>query len=397
MTDNINTIGRRIRAVRTWRGMSLTATAELAGFSKAYLSQIEHGKRAVERRSTLEALATALRVPPSELTGQPYPPSSRAEEVGHAAAQDLRAVLRDIELDALEIVDAPRPLAELRAAVATSDAACAASDYGVLGDLVPGLLAETYVAAQATAGSEARILLAHVLHAAFYLAKDLGHGDLAWQVATRLWSVANAIAEPAWLGVADFVRAHAAVGAGARARSLSVAQQAANALPLGERHVGQVYGMLRLSAALHAAVTGQADDARSYLADARQTAARTGEGSFAGLMFGPRNVGVWEVAVALELGEPERVPELAGAVDVKAIESAGRQATFYCDVARGFAGIRGRSQDAVRALSIAEKLAPQRMRTNPYVRDVLENLLSRTRGTENRELRGLAYRAGLAV
>lgn len=397
MSDDMNTIGRRIRAVRTWRGMTLTATAQLAGFSPSYLSRIERGDRPVERRSTIEALANALRVPPSELTGQPYPPASPAEEVGHAAAQELRAVLRDIELDALEIVAAPRPLPELRAAVVAVDTACAASDYGVLGELVPRLLAETYAVTQASASSDARVLLGHVLHAAFYLAKDLGHGDLAWQVASRLWTEANSLAEPAWLGLADFVRAHAAVGVGARTRSLAIVQQAANALPPGGGQVGQVYGMLRLSAALHAAVTGHTDDARSYLADARQTAVRTGEGTFAGLMFGPRNCGVWDVAVALELGEPERVPELARSVDVAAISSAGRQATFYCDVARGFAAIRGRTRDAVGALSAAEKLAPQRMRTNPYAREVLGSLLSRTSGAENREVRGLAYRAGLAV
>jgi transcriptional regulator with XRE-family HTH domain len=377
--------------------MSLTATAQLAGLSAGYLSRIERGERPVERRSTLEALANALRVPPSDLTGQPYPPSSPEEETGHAAAQELRAVLRDIELDALEIRQAPRSLEELRAAVKAADIACSASDYGVLGDMVPGLLSETYAAMHASDSTDARVLFGHVLHAAFYLAKDLGHGDLAWQVAARLWTVANAIGEPAWLGVADFVRAHAVVGAGARARGLTIVQKAANELTPDGGVAGQVYGMLRLSAALHAAVTGHADDARSYLDDARQTAAATGEGEFAGLMFGPRNVGVWDVAVALELGEPGRVPELARSVDVRAIPSAGRQATFYCDVARGFASLRGGEPQAVEALRAAETLAPQRMRTNPYARDAIGSLLSRTRSRENRELRGLAYRAGLAV
>lgn len=50
-------------------GLSLKTTAELAGMSESYLSLIERGKRPVERRSTLEALANALRVAPGELAG----------------------------------------------------------------------------------------------------------------------------------------------------------------------------------------------------------------------------------------------------------------------------------------------------------------------------------------
>lgn len=394
MSADVNPIGRRIRAVRLRRGLTLTAAAQLAGMSPSYLSLIERGLRPVQRRSTLEALANALRVPPSDLTGQPYPSSSRAEQIGHAAAQELRAVLRDIELDALDVPGTPRPLERLRVDVRAADVACAASDYGALGAMVPGLLAEASVAA---GGTEARVLFARVLHAAFYLAKDLGHGDLAWQVAGRLWHVADAIGEPAWLGLADFVRANAVVGTGARARAHVIVARAADGLTPDDGVAGQMYGMLRLSGALHAAVTGRADDARDHLAEARRTAGVTGEGDFAGLMFGPRNVGVWEVAIALELGEPDRVPELARSFDVAAIPSAGRQATFYCDVARGYAALRGREAAAVQALRMAESLAPQRMHTYPLARDAVAGLLSRARGATNRELRGLAQRAGVAV
>ena len=100
----------------------------------------------------------------------------------------------------------------------------------------------------------------------------------------------------------------------------------------------------------------------------------------------------------LELGEPGRVPELARDVDVAAIPSAGRQATFYGDVGRGLATIRGREEQAVEALRRAEVLAPQRTRTNPYVRESVTDLLRRARREAGgRELRGLAYRIGLAV
>lgn len=67
------TIGQRLREIRHWRGKSLRVVAELAGISESYLSRLERGGRQVDRRSLLEALAAALRVAPSEITGQPYP------------------------------------------------------------------------------------------------------------------------------------------------------------------------------------------------------------------------------------------------------------------------------------------------------------------------------------
>jgi transcriptional regulator with XRE-family HTH domain len=50
-------IGRRLRQIRLWRGLSLRVAADLAGLSASHLSRIERGERPVDRRSTLEAYA----------------------------------------------------------------------------------------------------------------------------------------------------------------------------------------------------------------------------------------------------------------------------------------------------------------------------------------------------
>lgn len=396
--DDARTIGRRLREIRHWRDKPLRVVAELAGISESYLSRLEHGKRQLDRRSLLESLAAALRVAPSEITGQPYPPSNEEEAVAHASAQALRAVLRDIEVGALLTEVPPRSLAELRGEVAAVNVATAACDYGILGQTVPDLVGELYVLADVDGSVEARRLLADVLHAAFYLSKDLGHGDLAWMVSGHLHAIASALGEPVLGAVAGFVRSHATVGLRARERALKLAEQSADLLQPDDGPAGQVYGMLHLSAALQSAVTGQTDNARAHLDEAAETASRTGDGTFAGLNFGPRNVGVWRVALALELGEPGRVPELARDVEVAAIPSAGRQATFYGDVGRGLATIRGRETQAIEALRRAERLAPQRIRTSPFVRETITDLMRRARrDAGGRELRGMAYRMGLAA
>nr|WP_264085182.1 helix-turn-helix domain-containing protein [Kibdelosporangium phytohabitans] len=83
----------------------MSATAGLAGMSVSYLSMIERGRRRVTRRATVESLASALRVSPSELVGKPYAASG-------GATYDARVALAAME-DALtgwwigEVPDAP--------------------------------------------------------------------------------------------------------------------------------------------------------------------------------------------------------------------------------------------------------------------------------------------------
>lgn len=60
--DDARTIGRRLREIRYWRGKSLRVVAELAGITESHLSRLERGERPLDRRSRLEALATALQV-----------------------------------------------------------------------------------------------------------------------------------------------------------------------------------------------------------------------------------------------------------------------------------------------------------------------------------------------
>jgi transcriptional regulator with XRE-family HTH domain len=70
--DDSGTIGARLRELRRWRRMTLTEVAGLAGISAAYLSMAERGLRSLDRRSTISALAAALRVSETDLTGGPH-------------------------------------------------------------------------------------------------------------------------------------------------------------------------------------------------------------------------------------------------------------------------------------------------------------------------------------
>ena len=88
-------IGARARMIRRRRGLSLQATAELAGISKGYLSLLERGGKRFERRSLLENLANALGCSVVDLTGEPYVPLDRAGAEALATVPGVRLALND--------------------------------------------------------------------------------------------------------------------------------------------------------------------------------------------------------------------------------------------------------------------------------------------------------------
>jgi hypothetical protein len=66
------------------------------------------------------------------------------------------------------------------------------------------------------------------------------------------------------------------------------------------------------------------------------------------------------------------------------------------DYGRALARLRGRHDDAVLALRRSELLNALEMQCDPFVREVLGELVVRSRrDAVGRELRGMAYRAGL--
>lgn len=71
---------------------------------------------------------------------------------------------------------------------------------------------------------------------------------------------------------------------------------------------------------------------------------------------------------------------------------------FWADLGRGLVTQRATRDEGVAALLRAEKIAPQRIRPNPFVREAVGDLLRRARRDAiGRELRGMAYRIGLGV
>jgi len=164
--------------------------------------------------------------------------------------------------------------------------------------------------------------------------------------------------------------------------------------------VAEVYGSLHLAAAWVTTTLGRLDVADTHVAEAAETAARSGPvTNFANLWFGRGNVQIWRVDLAVERGAGGKAVEIARATDPATLpRAASRRSAWWTGISRGLASDRRTWDEAVQVFRTAEEIAPQRFRTNPLVREVVDDMRRRSRrDSVGRELRGLAYRMGIAV
>jgi len=388
-------VGVRVRACRLWRGMTQQQLADLAGWTKSAVSMLETGARTIDSRQRLAQLADALRVSPADLTGQPYP----LDAPGLAEAQvNVPAV--ELALMEYRIGDScenePRSLEELEAQVRGPllDALHRADDAARLA-MLPGLIVEL----QAYGRDERalRLLSRTCAHATSAL-RYVGQVPLAWIAAERCAEAAAIVGDPVVVAASEFTRAHARPPAArALARTAGLADRMSDDLAAaGGRWAQEVHGMLRLTAALAAQVCGNTAEAAAQAAEAARLAELHGERPDAWENFGPANVGVWRTLLAVEAGEPDQALQLAAAVDVNSLRRT-RRAGLLLETARAHYQLgRAHYARAVAALRQAEQLAPVRVRTSLWARDMVEVMLTQSRREAgSRELRGLAYRMGL--
>jgi transcriptional regulator with XRE-family HTH domain len=381
-------IGLRVARWRDIAGMTQQDLADAVGVSREYVSMIENGRRAVTKRSLLIALARALRVSITDLTAQPMIPRTREESWAYLIAPAIRQVV-----DGQDDPPDPRPSGQLAELADRAMSARMAGDWPVLGDVLPGLLAETAVAAE-TGGGRDLALHVQACAVAGMALKPLGFLDLARLLATRAQTTAALLDDPVLRAAADFVAAQIVLAGGSRRRSLEIAEDAVEQLPLDGEDARAWAGMLHLQAALTSASLGDGGRAQDHLR-AADDLAPTVAGDPWHMEFGAANVATWRVGVALENGEPDRAPELARRVDPTSLRTPDRRARLHIDTARGwFAG--GDHVRATRALLEADTIAPRVVRTRPVVREIAGQMIRDSathRGSA--EMRDLVSRLGI--
>lgn len=389
-------IGLSVRRCRHARGLTLEQAAGRAGRSKAWLSNIENGKRKLDRREDIAALAAALEVSADTLLGEPAPEVQAGRRAWNLAP--LRAALLDASPGDPPDIPA-RPVSVLAEMNRQADAALRWSRYDELLPLLPSLIGELEVRAGGSGGEdrdEALRLLLPATATAVITLRYAGQPDLAAWAAERGRQAAAMTGDPVLAGAAAFAAAHARSSAN-RPRALMTAPGAADALDAvagDSLYARQVCGMLRLSAALACAVGGDHAGAAGHGEEAARIASRMDDDPDAYELFGPSNVGVWRAALAVEAGSAEDALRFAGAVRPRALASGNRRAALKIERARALAmlGARDRDAEAVVELRQAERLSPAQVHGSPLLRELVRDLLERAAG---RDLRGLAWRMGV--
>lgn len=371
--------GARIANYRKLRGLTQKGLAMKASVSYSTLTKIESG-HSMAQPAVVAAVARALSVDVTQLTGQPY-----MNELREAKLEQFIQQLR-IAIDAYDLAPSddvlPRPAADIEA-----DAARLCDDLrdGLLGQAasaIPGLLAETRAVTTAEPSNRRAWRAAFLAYdCGRYIASSWGFRDLAMLALERMgWSAAR-MDDPLAEAVRCYQRSleHMRAGHYDNAEQLTRAAFAAcEEAPEGIARAA-VVGQAHLGAAITAARAGSGDESDDHLARAESAAQQVGEvPGLYWLSFGPTNVAVHRMSALVERNLFDRAATAASDLAIPPTWHATRIAQHYVDVARAHAWL-GRHDAALVALGKARQTAPQRTRFHPVTRDTVWHLLDTKR------------------
>ncbi|HEU5384648.1 MAG TPA: helix-turn-helix transcriptional regulator [Streptosporangiaceae bacterium] len=394
--DYQKALGRKIAAERRRRGLSQPELARMVDRSVAWVSQVERGVRKVDRMSVLEALAAALKVPLAELAAEAPIVAAVIEE--SPGASGLRLVLSGAYALRAMLDGRHAPaVSTLRARSSKAWDLTHAGRYTDLADLLRGLVPDLETAARA--GPEARQPEVFELMAATYQAcsaalAKLGEPEAAWIAADRAMAAAERAGNPLLVAAGAFRLVFVFISARHYDQAEETARTAAEALQQmadqGDPQAMSLWGGLTLQRAVVAARVNDPDTAYDQLALARQMAGPLGEGrNDYNTEFGPANVALQEVAIAVDLGDAGRALRAAATVDTSGL-SAERQARLLIETARAHAQ-RRQADQAIATLLRAEQITPELVRGHVLVRQLVTDLLT-MQDPPAAELRDLARR-----
>ncbi|MDT0442687.1 helix-turn-helix domain-containing protein [Streptomyces johnsoniae] len=394
-------LGRKIARHRKRRGLSQKEFAGLLDRSEAWVSQVERGVRRIDRMTVLEKVAEVLDVPVAELAAEAPIVASVVEGEAPGASR-LRLVLSTAHSLKAVLAQPETPdVPALRAGVDRAWSLTHEGNYADLAELLEGLVPRLESATRAGASEEERAglfrLLASMYHTCSAALANLGEPETAWIAADRAVVAAERANDPLLMAAGEFRLSIVFIGARHYGQAAQVSGSAADALePLaetGQLEAVALRGALTLQRALAAGRLNQAEEAYEHLRLAKELAERVGEGrNVYNTEFGPTNIALHEVAVAVDLGDAGIALRAAGAVDPSGL-SPERQARFGIDLARAHTQ-RRQINEAVTALVNVHRTLPEMFRAKPAVKQLVADLLTMS-SLPSDQLRALASELGV--
>ncbi|MFD7918044.1 helix-turn-helix domain-containing protein [Streptomyces sp. NPDC059740] len=369
--------GARVKRLRTLRHLTQQGLADRAHVSVSLVSKVEQGT-APATPAFVGAVARALSVPVTDITGQPYLDELRTDQFD-ALIQPIRESLDVYDLGPEPGVS-PRGQAAIAAAADQLCATVRDTNIKQAAAVLPGLVYEATTAAHLDPSDAMWRTLASLYRSAYDVATKLGYVDLASVALDRLAWAAERASDAVLGTLRQYLRGLAYL----RAAQYETGQRL---VTVGLRTVEQaeagrprdvVTGQLHLGAAILAARDGDSDGMAGHLGEADRIAARTGPAERTlWVSFGPANVTLHRVAALVEMG---RYPEAVEASRAAALDTlpASRIGHHHAEVARAQLW-SGKPEDAYRTLRLARSVAPQQIRYSPVVRQTMEDLTSHYR------------------
>ncbi|WP_019548189.1 helix-turn-helix domain-containing protein [Streptomyces sulphureus] len=377
--------GTRIAEQRKLAGLTQRGLAQRIPYSYSMLRQVEEGHKNASP-DLVAAVAHALRIDVTTLTGQPYLAELRQDRL----AELIRPIRECLDLYDLEPSAAyeVRPVAEL---AHDADDLCRlvrATQLNTAARALPPLVTEVTAAAHRAPGTHVWQTLGSCYRTAYDLATKLGFHDLSTIALDRMAWAAERAGDPLLAAVRQYMRALAYFREGEHGVGLRLIGKGHLLLEGAEHESGAaacelraVQGQLHLGAAIIAARARDADTVRARLAEARTCAQHTGEAGWVHwLSFGPANVAAHELSAHVEMNRYGKALQAASRLQLPHGWAMSRRAHVHIDRARCEMET-GRTEAALDSLITARRMAPQQTRYHPGARETLKGLLQQRRRT----------------
>jgi transcriptional regulator with XRE-family HTH domain len=376
---------------RAWMGLAQDDSVPLSA-----AEDVDEDLEDVNRRTVLRAGVAIAAVP---LVGAVLPPALPRTFLPDVAAR-LGAVMLPIGVPPAA-ADA-RSIDKLTAGVNRAWELRQRAQYAALGELLASLIRDVdhAIALRGADQPQVHALGVHAYNAASSLLKKLGDCELALMAADRALRLASSLEDPLLIAAAAYRLANVFLAARRHVEARRVALDAADVIEPAKMQTARslaLWGGPLLTAAVAAARAADESGAWEILGEAR-AASRLLGADHADMysIFGPTNVAIHGVQIAVELGDGRVAVQRGQRVDPEALPASlvERRAQFLIDLAHGHLLDRDHGQ-ALAVLLHAERTAPQEVRLSHDVQGLVRTLLHEETTGSSSEARELAERVGI--
>ncbi|MEU5989231.1 helix-turn-helix transcriptional regulator [Spirillospora sp. NPDC047418] len=306
----------------------------------------------------------------------------------------------------ISIDPSPTPLSmpRLDKAVAAAKRNYQDCRYSTVIKSLPQLLADLRTACTTYEGDtrlHAEALSAEAHHVAASILLKLDEEGLAWVAADRSMQAARNSQDLTIIGSSARIITHALMNDGHHGAATQTASTYAERIghDIDERTPDflSVYGSLLLRGAVAAGHRTDRHTAATLL-DEAQAAGRElgGDYNHQWTAFGPTNVQLHRVNIALQLGDAGAAIQEARRIDLDRIPLTERKATLLIDTSRALTQW-GKHDKAYNVLRFAHQLAPEEISARPAVHRMLRDLMATARPSTKRQLRDFTTEIGVHI